>query len=85
MSGERVLKVVKECINQDTGKRLYPGDIVRSISIMEMSRHTAEGNMIPVTKKDTTEKAIMKPRETRTKPRPKKKSSGLRKKITATK
>ena len=37
------LIVLKDCINQDTGKALSAGDIV-DFSEMEASRHLAEGN-----------------------------------------
>lgn len=87
MSGERAFKISNNCINQDTGKHLCPGDIVtypKDLNTFEMSRHLAEGNMVPLTKKNTTEKAIIKPKETRTKPKPKKRAS-IRKKATVSK
>ena len=40
-------EVVKKCINQDTKKRLHPGDVVDDLSDFEKGRHLAEGNIIP--------------------------------------
>jgi len=83
MSGEKKFKIVKNCINQGTEKNLCPDDIViypKDLNTFEMSRHLAEGNMIPLTKKDTTEKAIKRPGETRSKPKQKKRTIVRRKK-----
>ncbi len=37
------LVCLKDCVNQDDGKRLVPGDIIE-FSELEASRHLAEGN-----------------------------------------
>ena len=42
-----MFKVVKACIDQDTKKRLNPGDLVAKMSDFEKGRHLAEGNIIP--------------------------------------
>lgn len=57
---------VKECVNQDTGKRVYP-DLKKIVKVSEMeaSRHLAEGNMILPQSKEKYEKRILTPMETR--------------------
>ena len=57
-------KIVKGCINQDTGRLLKPGDIVPDMSEMEFSRHLAEGNAVPVTDAEI-ERAVAAPPEKR--------------------
>ena len=61
-------KVVKACIDQDTGKRLEPGDMVENLSAFERGRHLAEGNIVPADDRGT-ERAVKKPAETRKKRR----------------
>jgi hypothetical protein len=57
------VKIVKPCVNQDTKKRLKPGDIVDNFSAFELGRHFAEGNAIPI--RDAMEQAVNEPTETR--------------------
>ncbi len=41
-------RVIKSCINQDTGRKMEPGEIVCELSAFEIGRHLAEKNMIPM-------------------------------------
>jgi len=61
------VKIVKPCVNQDTKKRLEPGDVVNDFSAFELGRHFAEGNAIPI--RESMERAVDTPAETRTKRR----------------
>jgi len=40
-------KVAKPCVNQETGQRLRPGEIVAFQSDFEIGRHLAEHNIVP--------------------------------------
>ena len=57
------LKIVKLCINQDTGEKLKPGDIVEFSSSFETGRHLAEKNAVPAVL--GIERSISGPQETR--------------------
>lgn len=60
----KTFEVVKPCIDQDTKKKLMPGDTWQPSSDFEQGRHLAEKNVIPVD--DTTiERAVTKPPEKR--------------------
>ncbi len=68
--GHKML-VMRECVNQDTGERVYPGDkdnpTIVTVGEMEAGRHLAEGNMVPYvkTKEQKTETRVIRPKETR--------------------
>ena len=57
-------KVVSPCINQDSGKKLKPGDFVENLSDFDRGRHLAEGNIVPVDDR-RVERAVKKPAESR--------------------
>ena len=57
------VKIVKPCINQDTKRRLEPGDVVDDFSAFELGRHFAEGNAIPI--RADMERAVKEQPETR--------------------
>jgi len=61
MTGE--FEVVKPCIDQDTKRRLKPGELYTFKSDFEKGRHLAEGNVIPIGTK--IERAVSGPQETR--------------------
>ena len=67
-------KVIRACIDQDTKKRLEPGDIWQPASDFELGRHLAEANVVPVD--DTViERAVTAPPETRPKRRTRRKKA----------
>ena len=57
------VEIIKECWNQDSKKRLYPGDIV-VLSEFEAGRHLAEGNARNIEKRELIETAVNDPPET---------------------
>lgn len=68
-------KVIKACIDQDTKKKLEPGDIWQPSSDFELGRHLAEANVVPVD--DTVvERAVVTPPETRKRRTRRKKQNG---------
>lgn len=60
---EKQFKVIKPCIDQDTKRRLKPGEFYTFESDFEKGRHLAEGNIVPVGTK--IERAVAAPTETR--------------------
>ena len=69
------LKIVKNCINQDTGRLMKPGDIARDLSDFEVSRHLAEGNAVPIIDAEV-ERAVASPPEKRKRRYTRKKKNG---------
>lgn len=59
-------KVIKPCVDQDTKKKLDPGDSWSPSSEFEMGRHLAEGNIVPIDDR-VIERAVNEPQETRKK------------------
>ena len=45
---ENRFEVLRPCINQDTGRKMKPGETISGLSSFEMGRHLAEGNIAPV-------------------------------------
>ena len=61
---EKQFKVVRGCINQDTGRLMKCGDTIYKLSEFEISRHLAEGNIVPLPT-EKVEKAVAAPPEKR--------------------
>ena len=57
-------KVIRPCIDQDSKKKLQPGDTVHDLSDFEVGRHLAEGNIVPDIGPDI-ERSVKKPPEKR--------------------
>ena len=61
---ESKYKVVRGCINQDTGRLMKADDIIHTMSAFEIGRHLAEGNIVPLPNIEI-ERAVAAPPEKR--------------------